>query len=580
MHCLISSGSLSLIYLNYHMAKIHTLKISNYRGIQEFNQVFGKTDFICLIGRGDSGKSTILEAISIVLSPSWNLTFYDTDFHNGDVSNPIEIEASLYNLPDRLVQESKYGLYVRGLDANTGIIHDEQMDDHELILTIKLVVSRDLEPKWYVVNNRENQDAIEINASDRASLNVYLISDYVDRHFSWNKGNPLYSLLNEDTRQEEAEKGSIIIDAFREAKKKVDTHAFDNLNATVERIKASTTALGVNVGKIQTTIDFRDIFTRDGKVCLHDDSVPFRLKGKGSKRLISIAIQMELSKSGGILLIDEIEQGLEPDRVQHLAQMLKVNGANQVFITTHSRDVITELEAKDLCVMRKGQQSLSTFDETIQGCLRSNPEAFFSQRVLVGEGHTEVGVCRSINADRIKKGKKNAAYLGVRIANGSGSNQVAYSTAFKTAGYDVCLFCDSDVADINAQKAGLRKSGITILDWDEGKSIEHHVFEELPWEGIKELISYREILKGVDSTAKAVEARFGSPLPTGWKESEIEGIRKALYETSVAKNNEWFKRIDHGMALGAICCKYLGAIEDMSLSTRFTELSEWMDYGA
>ena len=230
--------------------------------------------------------------------------------------------------------------------------------------------------------------------------------------------------------------------------------------------------------------------------------------------------------------------------------------------------------------MRKGQQSLSTFDDVIQGCIRSNPEAFFSQRVLVGEGPTEVGVCRSINLDRISKGKKNAAYLGVRIANGIGSNQVPYSKAFKSSGYDVCLFCDSDVPEVNSQKAELRASGITIIDWDEGKSIEHHIFEELPWEGIKELISYRESLKGVDSTREAVETRFGAPLPTGWKESDTEEIRKALYETSVAKKNEWFKRIDHGMTLGAICCKYLGAIEDKSLVTRFTELSEWMDYGS
>jgi len=68
------------------------------------------TDFICLIGRGDSGKTTILEAISAVILPSWNLSFYDTDFHNGNISNPTEIEATLYDLPVQLLQENKYGL--------------------------------------------------------------------------------------------------------------------------------------------------------------------------------------------------------------------------------------------------------------------------------------------------------------------------------------------------------------------------------------------------------------------------------------------------------------------------------------
>jgi putative ATP-dependent endonuclease of OLD family len=122
------------------MAKIHSLKISNFRGIQKLEQVFGITDFICLIGRGDSGKTTILEAISAVLSPSWNLTFYDTDFFNGDIEVPIEIEVSMYDLPKDLIQENKYGLFIRGLDKSTDIIFDDVLDDHETILTLKLIV--------------------------------------------------------------------------------------------------------------------------------------------------------------------------------------------------------------------------------------------------------------------------------------------------------------------------------------------------------------------------------------------------------------------------------------------------------
>ena len=77
------------------MSKIHTLKILNYRGIEKFEQVFSNANFICLIGRGDSGKTTILNAISAVLSPNWNYNFYDTDFHKGNIEDTIEIEVSL-----------------------------------------------------------------------------------------------------------------------------------------------------------------------------------------------------------------------------------------------------------------------------------------------------------------------------------------------------------------------------------------------------------------------------------------------------------------------------------------------------
>ena len=92
------------------MAKIHTLTIENFRGIKKFSHEFYKQNFVCLAGRGDSGKSTIIDAISKVLSPYWNLKFYDDDFYNCDTEKEIVIEAILYNLPKIFIKE-KYGLY-------------------------------------------------------------------------------------------------------------------------------------------------------------------------------------------------------------------------------------------------------------------------------------------------------------------------------------------------------------------------------------------------------------------------------------------------------------------------------------
>lgn len=177
------------------MAKIHTLKIKNFKGLQNFEQEFGFTDFVCLIGRGDSGKTTILEAISSVLSPSWNLTFYDTDFFNGNINQEIQIEVSLYDIPDELFNRNKFGLHKRCLNKNNKIIDDvsdDELNDEIEILTIRLIVDKDLEPKWHVINER--QDPIEIKANDRSKLNLFLVSDYIDRHFFGVKGI-LYTLF-------------------------------------------------------------------------------------------------------------------------------------------------------------------------------------------------------------------------------------------------------------------------------------------------------------------------------------------------------------------------------------------------
>lgn len=101
------------------MAKIHSIRIQNFRGIQNLEYAFKDAGFICLIGRGDSGKSTILEAISMVLSPNWNISFYDTDFYNCNIDAPISIEVVVYNIPDKLLHENKFGLYTRAIIPDT-----------------------------------------------------------------------------------------------------------------------------------------------------------------------------------------------------------------------------------------------------------------------------------------------------------------------------------------------------------------------------------------------------------------------------------------------------------------------------
>lgn len=557
------------------MAKIYSLKISNYRGIQKFNQVFGFTDFVCLIGRGDSGKTTILDAISKVLSPSWNLPFYDTDFYNSDIDTPIEIEAVLYDLPQRILQEEKYGLYIQGLNKTSSIISKDFTDKDESVLVVKLVVNKYLEPQWSVIDNI--QEPKIISARDRALFNVFLISDYIDRHFSWNIGSPLYSILKRSGGTDIVDDNNIIIDSLRDAKDTISKTSFNSLNDSFDKVKSKAGKLGIDISGALSTIDFKDLALKDGKVCLHEDNIPFRLKGKGAKRLISIAIQSELAESGGIMLIDEIEQGLEPDRAQHLAKTLKEMNTGQVFITSHSRDVIVELDAKDLFLMKKEANALSIFSSDLQGCLRNNPEAFFARKILVCEGATEVGFCRALNSYRIYKGKANAALRGVRFVDGTGSRLLNYAKNFKESSFNICMFCDSDVEDINKEKDELRAQGICVVDCEEGNSIEQQVFLDLPWKGVQKLIEYR--MEGVSQSSMEASLRSKEPnLEKTWQTLDSYDTRKLLgYVSSQIKGKEWFKRIDHGIVLGSVCCEYL---EDMTVSKLYKEileLSNWID---
>ncbi len=188
----------------------------------------------------------------------------------------------------------------------------------------------------------------DITATARAKLNSFLISDYTDNHFSWGKGKPLYSLLKLELEKETKEEKNIILEALREAKIKIDDNSFEDFNEIVERVVNASKDFGIKLSNTNTTIDFRDILIKDNRVCLHEHQIPFRQKGKGSKRLVSISIQSIIAEVGGIVMIDEIEQGLEPDRVKHLIRSLERKRRGQIFITTHSQNVIEELEVSNI----------------------------------------------------------------------------------------------------------------------------------------------------------------------------------------------------------------------------------------
>lgn len=555
------------------MATIFDLKINHFRGIKTFHQSFYNKNFICLIGRGDSGKSTVLEAISYVLSSNWNLSFNDSDFYNCKTDNPIIIEATITDLPEYFIHE-RFGLYLRGIRKD----NDELIDDFELAeskpaLTIRLEIREDLEPTWHVVTTR--QEPFPISASARARLNTFLISDYSDRHFSWNKGNPLYSLYKLDEKETELEK-NIVINALRQAKSEIDRNEFKDFEKVIETIEAKAIQLGINIHGTSTSIDFKDILIKDNKVCLHDEiNIPFRLKGKGSKRLLSIAIQAALADKSGIILIDEIEQGLEPDRVQHLVSSLKKNGTSQVFITTHSGNVIVELEANDLYILKKGSTTLINVDNSIQGSIRSNPEALFAKKLIVCEGATEVGICRSINNFLIESKDINAAYKGIRFVDGSGSTFIQDCLGFQRLQFDVTAFCDSDDQKVNEKKVGLIQNGVSVIDCDSNFSIENQVFMDLPWEGGQRLISYREEKKSPKSVQDQVANYFGNQLNHDWKIAENKELRTAIGIS--ANKGEWFKRIDHGEFMGSVICNHLEDMQGKKLKGQFDELIKWIE---
>ena len=110
--------------------------------------------------------------------------------------------------------------------------------------------------------------------------------------------------------------GKKLLDVTREANEAVKgQNEFKEFDKSLDEIKKVASNLGLGLNDLKVLLELKENVYSQSSITLHDGDVPFHLHGKGAKRLLSIAIQLSAVQDGGIILIDEIEQGLEPDRL-------------------------------------------------------------------------------------------------------------------------------------------------------------------------------------------------------------------------------------------------------------------------
>lgn len=555
------------------MSHIKKLSIKHYRGIDILTQDFGSEKFIILIGRGDSGKSTILSAINSVLSPSWNMSFSDLDFYNQDISKPIEIEIEVSDLPHELITDRKYGLYV------TNDLSEEDCEPEKLSIIISLTVDDTLEPHW-TVKARENSDMEDkqISAQDRALIAVSFITDYTDNQFAYNKLSPLYALTR-DTIGNSKTIDSIKSKMLRTMSNSLNDDDLAELKSPLNQLKSTAESIGLTINDLTTNVDIKENPYTGNSIALHEvtDSVslPFRLHGKGSKRLMSVAIQMELAQKGGIALIDEIEQGLEPDRIATLVRLFKNISKGQIFITTHSMNVVLEAKANNLFVLNKGAAALSHVDSDMDDCRRSNPQAFFGRKLIVCEGKTEYGFLRELDLKLDALYKANFATKGIVIVNAGGGNKIyTYALKLKNLGYEVCVFADNDVTkQLHKSIDAVDKAGIPSFLCEKGFCFEKEIIQSISWGAFVSLAKCDQINELFNLSENIIAGIDGANT-----EQEQNRLREEIQQIAITK--KWFKNIPGGEFIAKfVFDDYSNISRENNLRKNIDNLIKWCGFG-
>ncbi len=547
------------------MTVIRHITIQNFRCIHQL-QWQPSPGINCLIGPGDSGKSTILDAIDLCVGARRSINMNDADFYKLDETAPIVIQVTLGDLEDALKNFEIYGEYLRGFNPENGTIVDEPQRGLDTVLTVQLLVGDDLEPQWSLISNRAEVRGMSRNLTwgDRIQIAPTRIGVFTEYNLAWKKGSILTKLADE-----KPDASGALASAARNARTAFGEEAEEQLGDTLKIVTETAKELGIPIGEnAKAMLDTHSISFTGGTISLHDDEgVPLKGLGIGSSRLLIAGLQQKAAKSSSMILIDELEYGLEPHRIVRLLHSLgaKDESSLQVFATTHSPIVLRELSGNQLFVLRSNDgthdiRCVGTND-LMQGTIRSFPEAFLAKSTIICEGASEVGLIRGIDQYRVSQGGLSIGALGVALVDcGGGSPDKFYerAEAFSQLGYRVSVFRDDDKKPTPAVEEHFVLAGGEVFHWQDDRALEDELFASVSDKAFGGMLEYAVEVYGED----VIDAQLRS---VSGNDTNLNGIRNALAigdgglsqedsdwvgKTAKNKTNSWFKSVSKMEVVG------------------------------
>jgi putative ATP-dependent endonuclease of OLD family len=575
--------------------KIRHIEVKNFRGIRAFSWA-PSPHVNCLIGPGDSGKTTILDAIELALAPRYQIAFDDSDFYGSKPENQIVITVTLGDLPPTFKATSPYGTHTRGWDAANKQIIDEpdEANGLETVLSARLSVESTLEPKWRIYADRyvgDVKEGLTFKFEDRQMLAPTRLDDYADRHLAWGRQSILSRLSGKGLIGTD-----VLAEAGRVARRHFDTNSDKLFTDVVGQITKLARLVGVKLqSDVAARMDVQGVAIGSGGISLHDGELPLRLLGAGSSRLLVAALQDFAGDCKPFALIDEVEHALEPHRISRLLRYLKSSHEGtspQLFLTTHSPVVLQELTIDELAVVRR---ELSTGEVTAvsaktnipsldpQAWLRKTPNTYLARSVLVCEGKTEVGLVRGLDQFWTDQNKDPLATAGVVPADGGGKDQApTVAKHFSKLQYRVGLFMDSDKDPEDAAiLAELRSLDVSIIRWGKGKATEDVLFGDLSDGALKKLVLLLKGEKELATVPEQINRLAESQLVSGWDDLSARCMHPnmRLHLAKCAKEYDWIKtRLALSEAIGfSILGPHLGDLQKENAAC-ITKLRTWIDY--
>lgn len=497
--------------------KVSKLQILNFRGIKKAD--FDFNGHTLLVGANNVGKSTICEALELVLGPdrqSRSPVVEEFDFYNAayldDSGQPIEIRIEVLLTEVTPTVEKTCANYLERWDSASRRILEsgelDQVDGEGRVWCLRLLT---------IARYNQEEDEFEAatyyaNAYDPENEDDGRVPRTIKRNFGF-----LYlRALRTGSRALSLERGSLldIILRIQSLQTGIWEHVRQRLKALDPPIEEGATKLTPVLQTIEARLAeyisianpgaatrlFVSQLTREHlrktlsffvSVTEDQEPVPFQDVGTGTLNTLVLALLSfiaELKEENVIFAMEEPEIALAPHTQRRIATYLSTK-TTQCFVTSHSPYVIETFEPDRIVILRRDNAAIVTgkrvtLDADVKAktyrryIRRGFAEAMLGRGVIVTEGITEQLALQAV-AEKLEAGGGERHPLdlsGVTIITADGDGSIAELGRFFVS-LDLPTFAFHDKKTRNPKDQGaLEQAGFKIR-------------EEIAYAGMEDLLA-------------------------------------------------------------------------------------------
>jgi putative ATP-dependent endonuclease of the OLD family len=464
---------------------IRRLTIERFRGIQAMEWCPGP-GLNVILGGGDVGKTTILDAIGLLLCPTNFSTVSDSDYWNRNVTAEFSIEAVI-SLPDTS-SIHRQALHAWPWRWYGGAPHLPDLDDDsspkapdtsQAVYRVRVRGTSDFELSYEIL--QPDGDADTFSVAVRTGIGLVRLGgdDRNDRDLRLIQGSALDRLLSDKALR--ARLGQAL--ATTEMEDKLTTEAQERLRQLNEALGKRALPTGVGIGL--TGGHGPSISALIGLTAAKDNiRLPLASWGAGTRRLVALHIAASYQGESPVILVDELERGLEPYRQRLLIESLR-RGRSQVFLTTHSATAISA-SCQGMLWYVDAMGRIGPLDgDRVRRHQSRDPEAFLARLTIVAEGSTEVGFLSAI-LERLLSCPPWEH--GIRVTDGEGNeNTLCLIESLGASGMQFAGFADNEGSNPTRWAAIENKLGALLFRWPSG-CLEENVVRLIPTGLLEELV--------------------------------------------------------------------------------------------